>query len=136
LWDVIDEVREGKFRGKEFEETKKGLLLSMSRAYETNRGKAGYYSEVHYEFEDSCGIVNDEERLKNVGPGDVAEVARRYFRRDRAVTIKSVPTLTYTQFYAGLIVGSLLAVGVVVYIYRRRRARRKRYDLGRLMKRR
>lgn len=128
-WEVIDEVSGGKVKPEEFKKVKSGLLLGMTRAYQTNAEKADYYARVYYEAERDERFVNDEDLLERVSPEEVVSAAKKYFKRGRAISFREKPTVTYTQLISLIIFFIFLVVAFILFIFRRRRKKRRRKGL-------
>ncbi|MEE8624301.1 MAG: hypothetical protein V3T19_03060, partial [Acidiferrobacterales bacterium] len=65
-----------------------------------------------------------------ITPKDIHEVVNKYLRNDRQVTIRSIPTLTYAQFFSFLAAALLALLSVVVYAYWRIRQRNTPTKVG------
>ena len=82
---------------------KRKLLLQMVQGYESNSELADYYADAVFEYETGGGLVDQEARIAQVTAADLHRVATRYLPLDRAVVFREVPTLTYSEFYLGLV---------------------------------
>ena len=99
---------------------KRKLLLQMVQGYESNSELADYYADSIFEYETNDGLVDQEARIEQVTADDLSRAARRYLSLDRAVVFRELPTLTYSQFYTGLVLIIFLVGAILVLIVHRR----------------
>ena len=99
---------------------KRKLLLRMVQGYESNSELADYYADSAFEYEDGGGLVDQEARIEQVTAADLHRIATQYLRPDQAVEFREVPTLTYADFYIGLVLLAILAVAVLAAVLHRR----------------
>jgi len=102
---------------------KRKLLLQMVQGHESNSELAGYYANSVFEYETSGGLVDQEARIEQVTAEDLHRIAQRYVSLDRAVVFREAPTLTYSQFYTGLVV-MITLIGAILVLVVHRRVRR------------
>ncbi len=102
------------------EQAKRKVLLQMVQEYESNSELADYYASSVFEYETNGELVDQEARIEQVTAADVSRVARQYLALDRTIIIREVPTLTYTQFYTGLLLLALIAIGAITLLLYRR----------------
>ena len=69
---------------------------------------------------DNGELVDQEARIEQVTARDVHRVAKQYLALDQTIIFREVPTLTYTQFYTGLLLLALIAIGVIALLLHRR----------------
>jgi predicted Zn-dependent peptidase len=96
------------------------LLLQMVQGHESNSELADYYADSVFEYETHGGLVDQESHIEQVTAEDLHRVARQYLSLDRAVIYRETPTLTYGQFYTGLVVIITLIGAILVLIVHRR----------------
>jgi predicted Zn-dependent peptidase len=99
---------------------KRKLLLRMVQGYESNSELADYYADSVFEYAASGRLVDQELRVEQVTAEDLHRVARQYLSPDRAVVYREVPTLTYSRFYAGLLLLVLVMAGGAALLFHRR----------------
>lgn len=99
---------------------KRKLLLRMAQGYESNSELADYYADSVFEYETDGGLVDQEARIEQVTAADLHRVATRYLPLDRAVVFREVPTLTYSEFYLGLVLLAFVLVVVLAMALHRR----------------
>jgi predicted Zn-dependent peptidase len=126
---VLDLIREEVGRLQEsldaeiVEQVKRKLLLQMVQGYESNSELADYYVASVFQFETNGRLIDQEARTEQVTLADLRQVARRYLSLDRAVVFRELPTLTYSQFYTGLVV-IIVLIGVILVLVVHRRVGR------------
>jgi predicted Zn-dependent peptidase len=104
------------------------LLLRMAQGYESNSELADYYADSVFEYRTGGALVDQEARIEAITAADLHRVATQYLRPDQAVEFREVPTLTYAEFYMGLVLLAILAVAVLAALVHRR-LRRQGGDL-------
>jgi predicted Zn-dependent peptidase len=102
-------LREGSYDPADIDDSKRSILLFNAQGYESNSDIADYYAAWSHELERG-GLINYEDGIEKVGPSDVQRVAARYFADEKMISLKSQPTLTYTQLYVIIGIAILLAV--------------------------
>jgi len=122
LRQEIERLREP-LDNKPVELAKRKLLLQMVQGHESNSELAGYYADSVFEYETSGGLVDQESRIEQVTAEDLHRVARQYLSLNRAVVFREAPTLTYSQFYTGLVV-IIVLIGEILVLVVHRRVRR------------
>ena len=105
------------------EQVKRKLLLQMVQGYESNSELADFYVATVFQYGTNGGLVDQEARIEQVTVADLRRVARRYLSLDRAVVFRELPTLTYSQFYTGLVV-IIVMIGVILVLVVHRRVGR------------
>ncbi|MFQ5994453.1 MAG: M16 family metallopeptidase [Acidiferrobacterales bacterium] len=115
----LEKLRHGPLNAADIETTKQRILLARVQGYESNAEVANYYVSNVHELRTHGNLLDLETEIANVQATDIQRVVRKYLRKELQVTIRSTPTLTYTQFYValGIIVVALFVVGG--YFYRR-----------------
>lgn len=108
---------------EDIEAAKQRILLARVQGYESNAQVANYYVNNLHELKSLGRLTNHEQAIERLTPKDIHEVVNKYLRADRQVTIWSIPTLTYTQFFSILAAVLVVLLIVVVYAYWRIRQR-------------
>ena len=111
---VIQKFKDGDLDEKELNETKRKILLSQAKGYETNEDFAEYYARNIYDIKDTGRLVNYEDGIEAVTLKDIERVSKKYFHEDNRAIAISTPVFTYTQFYI-LIISMLLVIGIVIW---------------------
>jgi zinc protease len=105
------------------EQAKLKILLQNVQGYEANMDIADYYVNHYLLFRKNRFYENVEEKIEAVTTDDINRVVDLYLRDDKAVTLVESPTLTYTQFYAGLTLLAVFIGLIIVLFYLRTHAR-------------
>jgi predicted Zn-dependent peptidase len=118
----IENLRQGRIKVEDMQLAEQSLSMGFAQSYESNSSVAGLYVQILEQLKRSTGQNTPTAKLT---PADLQRVANKYLRNESRVAIRSTPTMTYTQFFAGL--GSLLVgvPGVVFYLLRRFLKRRR-----------
>lgn len=126
---IVEMIRREKITPEEAERTKKKILLQWAQGYETNAGLASLYEDLLVRAElpgtnssgEQLGVFpNYEHEIGDVTAEDLERVIGRYIHPDRRIDIRSVPTMSYTVFFA--ILGGMLLLLALAGGYRLRRA--------------
>lgn len=114
-------------KAEDIEVAKRRILLARVQGYESNAEVAGYYASNLHELKNHGRLADHEAAIAKLTPMDIHRVVNKYLREERAVIIRSTPTLTYTQFYLAISATVLVLATISLYGYWRiRRRRRKR----------
>lgn len=121
----LDSLRSGRVAAGEIDKSRRQILLALAGGYENNSAFADYYAGALGELQHFGQFRNYEDAITAVTPARVAEVAARYLRPDRTVTVMSTPTATIEGLggLTGLVALGAGVLGGVIYL-RRRKARR------------
>ena len=126
---IFETIRREKITYEEAERTKKKILLQWAQGYETNAGLASLYEDIlvraKLQRTNSGGerlgrVQNYEHEIGAVTAEDLERVIGRYLHPDRRIDIRSVPTMSYTVFFA--FTGGMLLLIAMAAGYRLRRA--------------
>jgi predicted Zn-dependent peptidase len=88
------------------------MLLSAAGGMEANSDLADYYVGALHELHDFGHFLNWEDRIEEVTPHDVQELARRLFVEGEVLEFVNEPTLSYENLAAGML--SIAALPLVV----------------------
>jgi zinc protease len=121
----LERLRSGRVAAGEIDKARSQILLALAGGYENNAAFADYYAGALGELQHFGQFRNYEDAVAAVTPARVTEVAARYLRRDRTVTVLSAPTATIEGLgsLAGLVAGVGVLLGGGLY-FRRRKARK------------
>ena len=120
----LDRLRSGQVAVAEIDKSRRQILLAMAGGYENNAAFADYYAGSLAELQSFGHYLNYEDAIAAVTAAQVTEVAARYLRRDRTVTIMSTPTTTIEG--VGKVLGMLAILALVLgggFYLRRRKIR-------------
>lgn len=115
--EEIDKLRRRPPDNDELENAKRRILLARVQGYESNAGVASYYVRNLHELRIHGRLLDHETAIANLTPSDIQRVVSKYLREDRQIAFRSVPTLTYTQFFALLIITVIGIAALGVYAY-------------------
>ncbi|HSH12512.1 MAG TPA: insulinase family protein, partial [Desulfurivibrionaceae bacterium] len=120
----LERLCSGRVAAGEIDKSRRQILLALAGGYENNSAFADYYAGSLGELQHFGQFRNYEEAIDMVTPARVTEVAARYLRPDRAVTVMSTPSTTIEGlgWLAGLVAIGGVLVGRGVYL-RQRKAR-------------
>ncbi|MDH3670219.1 MAG: insulinase family protein [Gammaproteobacteria bacterium] len=121
--EELAQLRTRSPNAEDIETAKQRILLSRAQGYESNAQVANYYVKNLHELKSLGQLTNHEQAVEKLTPKDIHEVVNKYLRADRQVTLWSIPTLTYTQFFAFFAAALVVLLMVVVYAYWRIRRR-------------
>ncbi|GMQ92387.1 MAG: pitrilysin family protein [Gammaproteobacteria bacterium] len=122
----IKKLKNGKVLSKEIEETKRQILLQWVQGYEANTTYADFYASLFDDIRRFGALRRLELAVEKVTPLIVQQTAKRVFKDETMVIIRSTPTLTYTQFYITIVI-IVLIMGLLVYLLVRRHRKRKQH---------
>ena len=123
--EEINKVVNGKVTNEEIEQAKIRILLNAATGFETNAGFANYYEGMIHELKLFGKFINFEDAIEAVTPQQFLAVAKGYLSMDKALIVKSTPTLTIEQL-AIMICIVVLAIGLFIWIkFRKIRGRVK-----------
>jgi zinc protease len=110
LQEEIDKVKRGQIDVKRVDAIKESILEELARSYDLKA---------------SGKLIDHESLLASVTSEDIQRVANKYLGNDSRVTVRSTPTMTYTQFYIGLGVLAVTVPGAGFVLIRRFIKRRR-----------
>jgi zinc protease len=121
----LDRLRSGQVAAGEIDKSRQQILLALASGYENNSAFADYYAGALGELQNFGQFRNYEDAIAAVTPARVAEVAARYLRRDRTITVLSTPTITIEGLggLAGLAASGAVLLGGGLYLWRRKTRR-------------
>lgn len=119
LAQEVENIRAGRIKADDIEAAKWQILMERVQGYEANRDIAAYYVQSLPELKSRGKLTSHEEAVASVTPQDVQRAAQKYLRADRQISFVTMPTLTYTQFFAGLGIFIVGVLGAGVYVLRR-----------------
>ena len=117
----IRDIAEHPMNNELLDKSKLKLLLQSVQGYESNAGFADYYASQYVLFRKDRFFENHEDKIEAVTTDDINHVVNRYLAADKAITILSTPTLTYTQLYLILSLTAILILLAITAIYMRSR---------------
>ncbi|MFQ6023752.1 MAG: M16 family metallopeptidase [Acidiferrobacterales bacterium] len=124
IYEELEELRQHPPNGKDIEAAKRRILLARVQGYESNAEVASYYVNNLHELKSDGRLSDHETAIAKLTATDIHQVVHKYLRKDRQVTMRSTPTLTYTQFY--LVVGAAIVILTVLALYVYSRVTRRR----------
>jgi zinc protease len=113
----VNLLRDGKVSDEEINKTIKSELLGWAQGIESNSEIADYYVDSLDDLDTYDRFLNQEDVLEAITPAEVRSVAKAFLTPSRMVYVKSIPTITYNQFYlliALLIVLVLFFIGLMI----------------------
>jgi zinc protease len=125
LQEEIDKVKRGQIDVKRVDAIKESILEELARSYDSNSSVASYYISNMAHLKASGKLIDHESLLASVTSEDIQRVANKYLGNDSRVTVRSTPTMTYTQFYIGLGVLAVTVPGAGFVLIRRFIKRRR-----------
>src|SRR5207247_579850 len=102
LEEEIEKLKQGRIAAGQLEVVKERILWELARGFESNSSIAGFYISSLPQLKTHGKLTNHEGLIAKVTPEDIQRVANQYLRNDSRVIVRSIPTLTFTQFYIGL----------------------------------
>jgi len=131
---IVERIRREKISPDEVERTKRKILLQWAQAYETNAGMASLYSEMLARAGHGDGLRKGdrsdrlhlyENEIESVSAADLDRVISRYLLPERRIDIRSMPTMSYSEFFTFIGGISLLIALFAAYRWRKAGKRRK-----------
>jgi len=116
---ILKRTKEQGVDEKRLEAIKKYFLLTLRQGYEQNLSFANHYALVTADLNKNGSINNIEEKVKKVTLQDVNNVLKKYFDKEMEVVAITRPFMTYTLFYALLVLVPLGGGGLLLFLRRR-----------------
>lgn len=116
--EELDKLRRQPPKQADIDVAKRRILLARVQGYESNAEVAGYYVNNLHELKNEGRLSDHEAAIARLTSEDIHMVVTKYLRKDRQVTIRSTPTLTYTQFYLALALAIVVLAAMGLYLYR------------------
>jgi predicted Zn-dependent peptidase len=118
-------LKKGHISVEQLQVLKDAMILELAINYESNASLADYYVSSLSQLRTDGQLAHHQASIEHIIPGDLHRVANKYLKDDSRVIVRETPTLTFTQFFAGL---GVLIVGVAgAGFYMLRRFIRRRY---------
>ncbi|MFQ5937344.1 MAG: M16 family metallopeptidase, partial [Acidiferrobacterales bacterium] len=108
IGEELETLRRSAPTDADIEVAKQRILLARVQGYESNAEVADYYVTNLHELKKQGRLLDHEAVIAALTSADIHRVIKKYLRRDRQMIMRSLPTLTYTQFYIAL--GFLIAL--------------------------
>ena len=89
VWDCIDSIRQGNIPDQLIESVKMSAVTSRQQFVESLESLSGLLLELELEGSDYDQWLRDNQRWISLTPGEIAEVANRYFSRDHCTLVRS-----------------------------------------------
>lgn len=126
MLDLVEHIRNKPVAPDELERIRRRVLLTYAQGYEDNSSIASHYASVWKRFEKNGHIVNLEQKLDRVTPGQITRLIHGLLDPDRVVVAVSRPTLSYHSLYTllGFVAAAACLVCITYWRARKRGNRR------------
>jgi predicted Zn-dependent peptidase len=114
---IVDRVIAEGVPPDELERIKRGKLLRLGKAYETNASIAAFYAGHLPYFREQQRFPDLERLIADVDAETVHMLAIEYLRREQALRYYGLPTITYTMLS---LAGAIPVLGLATALTRRR----------------
>ena len=117
----IRDIADHPMNNELLDKSKLKLLLQSVQGYESNAGFADYYASQYVLFRKDRFFENHEDKIEAVTTDHINHVVNRYLATDKAITMLSTPTLTYSQLYMILSLTAVVILLAIIAFYMRSR---------------